>query len=327
MSAGSNAPSVTFVIMCFNQEEFVQEAIEGAFAQTYPSLQIILSDDCSSDESFEIMKQMAKRYAGPHEVSLNRNKANLGLINHVNKIFYMVRTDIVVLAAGDDVSLPERTSSLYQALTNNPSAKCAHSAVWAEESRYEPAKLWEPPIRIRGEQPERNVLSQALHIGASAAYRKAIFSRFGPIVEINTYEDLILGFRALIDGGMTYVPEPLVNYRGYTGMSRAQVPKTSVREDRVRTIVRTQAVLRQRLLDLRCLSDEKNLFLETVLSDGLTEWAIRSAVCNGSVIKLLKLLFANPNVNWKYLLNELIFIIRAYNISAKIMRWLHRDRP
>ena len=42
-------PLVTFALFAYNQEQYIREAVEGAFSQTYEPLEIILSDDCSSD--------------------------------------------------------------------------------------------------------------------------------------------------------------------------------------------------------------------------------------------------------------------------------------
>ena len=79
-------PLVTFALCAYNQERFIREAIEGAFAQTYEPLEIILSDDCSSDRTFEIMQEMAAAYAGAARIKLNRNASNLGIAGHVNRL-------------------------------------------------------------------------------------------------------------------------------------------------------------------------------------------------------------------------------------------------
>jgi glycosyltransferase involved in cell wall biosynthesis len=59
---------VTFALFAYNQEKYIREAVEGALAQTYEPLEIILSDDCSSDRTFETMREMAATYDGPHQV-------------------------------------------------------------------------------------------------------------------------------------------------------------------------------------------------------------------------------------------------------------------
>ena len=66
-------PLVTLALFAYNQEDYVDEAIMAAFAQTYQPLEIILSDDYSSDRTFEVMQEMAREYQGPHEVFVQCN--------------------------------------------------------------------------------------------------------------------------------------------------------------------------------------------------------------------------------------------------------------
>ena len=101
--------------MAFNQEKFIAEAVRGALSQTYSPLEIILSDDCSVDRTYEIIESMAAHYTGPHKIILNRNKSNLGLAGHSNRVTRMAHGELIVGAAGDDVSMPHRTAILYDA--------------------------------------------------------------------------------------------------------------------------------------------------------------------------------------------------------------------
>lgn len=105
-------PLVTFALFAFNQEQYIREAIEGAFSQTYEPLEIILSDDCSSDLTFEIMQEMAAAYQGPHQVIVRQSDENRGLFNHILEVAQNSRGEFIVVAAGDDISLPERTSAV-----------------------------------------------------------------------------------------------------------------------------------------------------------------------------------------------------------------------
>lgn len=103
-------PLVTFALFAYNQERYIREAIEGAFSQTYEPLEIILSDDCSTDRTFEIMQEMASHYRGPHRIILNRTPENLCTLGHFFNVVDRSSGRIIVLAAGDDVSKPERSA-------------------------------------------------------------------------------------------------------------------------------------------------------------------------------------------------------------------------
>src|SRR5687768_4578862 len=104
-------PLVTLFVFSFNQEKFIREAVEAAFNQTYSPLELILSDDCSQDKTFEIMQEMASAYRGPHTIVLNRNSKNLGLCGHVNRIMEMAKGELILPAAGDDISYLGRTKT------------------------------------------------------------------------------------------------------------------------------------------------------------------------------------------------------------------------
>ena len=105
----TDRPLVTFALFAYNQEEYIRDAIQGALSQTYSPLQIILSDDNSSDNTFTIMQEIASQYKGPHQITLNRNQSNQGIGGHINKLMLLTKGEFIVIAAGDDISMPERT--------------------------------------------------------------------------------------------------------------------------------------------------------------------------------------------------------------------------
>ena len=83
---GEDLPLVTFALFAYNQEKYIREAVEAALAQDYPNLEIIFSDDCSPNSTFDVMRESTKNYSGCHQVKLNRNPVNLGLGSHVNRV-------------------------------------------------------------------------------------------------------------------------------------------------------------------------------------------------------------------------------------------------
>lgn len=114
------SPTITLALFAYNNEPYIREAVEAALAQNYDPLEIILSDDGSSDRTFEIIQDTVAGYEGPHSVRLNRNARNMGLAAHVNRVFEMVSGDIIMLAAGDDISLPSRAADTIEAFARHP---------------------------------------------------------------------------------------------------------------------------------------------------------------------------------------------------------------
>lgn len=101
-------PLVTFAVFGYNQERYIREAVEGAFDQNYTPLEIILSDDCSTDRTFELMEEMARAYRGPHQVKVRKQSENIGTLDHVLSVARIAAGEYIAVAAGDDLSKPTR---------------------------------------------------------------------------------------------------------------------------------------------------------------------------------------------------------------------------
>lgn len=109
---GERNPRATFLLVTFNQAEFVAEAVNSALAQDYPNLQIIISDDSSSDETFEVARVAIENYDGAHRILLRRTSRNLGLIAHLYESARLADGELIIVAAGDDISYAHRVSAL-----------------------------------------------------------------------------------------------------------------------------------------------------------------------------------------------------------------------
>lgn len=214
-------PLISYIIATYNHESYVREAIENAFAQTYSPLEIILSDDCSSDNTFEIAQKSFSNYRGPHSLRLNRNDRNLGIAGNINRLVEMSRGELIVVAAGDDVSLPRRTEVTFRAW--DQSGRRATS-IFSSYTIISKEGVVEGFGGLRGQssgpqsfQQLGGSLSGFLSTktpavnGCTHAWSPRLFSFFGPLTA--DLEDLVLSFRSLAIGQLLYVPEPLVQYR------------------------------------------------------------------------------------------------------------------
>lgn len=215
---------VTFALFVYNQEKFVREAIRGAFSQGYSPLQIIISDDFSTDETFRVIEEEVSVYRGGHEILINRNNENLGLAAHVNKIFSMASGDLIIAAAGDDISLPSRAEKLVEFYKNNNKPYLIHSrAIEVGVDGVMTGRILPGRMLLKKKSISDASVSSALYLGATAAWSKRLFIDFGPISQSLAYEDLVLGFRAILMGGFLFLDEPLVIYRRGAGITSGGV--------------------------------------------------------------------------------------------------------
>ena len=248
--------AATFALVSYNQQDIVEEAARAVLAQDSDPLQIILSDDASSDRTFEILQKIAEEYQGPHHVTARRNAQNLGLNGHMKEVVTVAQCDFIIWIAGDDVSVPNRARRILEA-QKKTGAKLIFSDAQTRRpdgsvgsQNYRKALLYKESFTL-----EEAATSFALYLGATAAWHKDLHDRYGGFPKDRAHEDLILGFRAAMENSLHYIPEDLVIYLEDAGVSSRLTRKTSGLENRARrrSILQGQlTVIEQRQKDVDC---------------------------------------------------------------------------
>lgn len=102
------------LLLTYNQETFVAAALQSLLDQDYEDLEIVISDDCSSDGTWQVIRQLVAEYEGNKKIVTNRNQFNMGVVGNYFKAFAMSNGAVIFTAAGDDVSLPIRCSACIE---------------------------------------------------------------------------------------------------------------------------------------------------------------------------------------------------------------------
>lgn len=95
-----NIPRITVYIITYNQKEVIDRTLSSVLSQIDYVYEICVSDDCSSDGTWEILLDYSRRFPGLFK--LNRNDPNLGIFENTEKVWSMVTGDIAHDLAGDD---------------------------------------------------------------------------------------------------------------------------------------------------------------------------------------------------------------------------------
>jgi len=219
-------PLVTLLLITYNQEAFVADAIKGALEQTYSPLEIIISDDASSDATFAVAQSCVADYKGPHTIVLNRNEPNRGISAHLSQLAARARGELLFVAAGDDISMPERCATVVDA--------------WLERGRQPDliaTDLYDLDLdgKVHGELEVTDLgtyrtiddwAQRRPHVvGASHTWTRRLFEKFGGMEPGIYGEDQIMTFRAIASGGAITLRKPLIQYRR-GGLSRKRKWRT-----------------------------------------------------------------------------------------------------
>jgi len=207
-------PRISLVLLSWNQERFVDAAVQSCLAQDCPPIEIVLSDDDSTDGTYERLTQAAAAYRGPHRVTVRRNSRNLGIGMHYNALLDATQGDLIVTAAGDDISLPNRVRRIGEAWNANGRSAdliTSHAIDLDTDGRQHATLRVDDLSAWRGMD---DWLRHRPHvIGATHAFTRRLMRHFGPMSPGIAYEDQVMAFRAINLGGAITIDAPLVCYR------------------------------------------------------------------------------------------------------------------
>ena len=210
-------PLVSVVMVAYCQERIVMEAIQSCFDQTYEPLEIIISDDCSTDGTWEVIKSMAAKYEGPHKIVTNRNSKNLGIAGNVNKVLQMASGTLILAHAGDDISMPERAERSVIAWLKDPinikAISSASQTMTREGEVIGKLSAFDSPGHAAEPNAMQVMKNRAYCLGAAAMWHRDLIDYFGEIPQGSHVEDEPLLLRATLIGRACYLDEPLVKHR------------------------------------------------------------------------------------------------------------------
>lgn len=214
-------PTVSVVIPNYNHALFLRQRVESVLRQTYRDFEVMLLDDCSTDESRSVLS----RYADHPEVRIEFNSVNSGSpFKQWNKGVRLARGRYVWIAESDDYADERFLEKLVPLLEAEPTAViayCRSRRVLADgqiggTSPPLDAKRWTTDFRADGREECENYLVRANSIPNASAviFRREAFERAGGADESFVLcGDWKLWVAMALTGRITYLAEPLNYYR------------------------------------------------------------------------------------------------------------------
>lgn len=118
-------PLISVGMAVFNSANTLRRQIESVLNQTYTNLEIIMTDDCSTDGSREICREYAAR---DRRIKLTLRTKNVGFIKNYNSVVQGATGEFFFWADGDDYHYPEYVATLVNVLRAHPDAVIAAPA-------------------------------------------------------------------------------------------------------------------------------------------------------------------------------------------------------
>lgn len=110
-------PKISVIMGVYNCAPTLQEALDSLYAQTYQDFEIILCNDGSKDNTYELALENQKKH--PNIVLLN-NPHNMGLNQTLNNCLAVAKGEYIARMDGDDRSMPDRFETEFRFLEEHP---------------------------------------------------------------------------------------------------------------------------------------------------------------------------------------------------------------
>lgn len=109
-------PNVSVIMSVHNNEQFLKAAVESILNQTYKDFEFIITNDCSTDSSLEILRDLSKK---DKRIILIENNENLGLTASLNNMINLSKGKFIARMDGDDIAFPYRIEKQLNVFENN----------------------------------------------------------------------------------------------------------------------------------------------------------------------------------------------------------------
>jgi glycosyltransferase involved in cell wall biosynthesis len=222
MSA-SSPPRVSVGIPVFNGEPFIRESLDSVVGQTFEDLEIIISDNASTDGTESICQGYARKDA---RIRYVRNRENIGLAKNFQRVVELATAEYFKLANADDLCGPDLVSQCVQVLDRDPTIVLCYGKTTLIDGEGRTLREYEDGLDLRSPNVterfrlalERVRLNNVLQgvMRADALRRTAL---------LDTYvgADMVLVVELALRGRFHELPERLFQRRIHAGAFSSQV--------------------------------------------------------------------------------------------------------
>ena len=104
---------IDILMATYNGEKYLKEQVESILNQSYSNFRLIISDDCSTDKTREILSEYEKK---DKRIEVYYQEKNLGYVKNFEFLLERVKNEIYMLSDQDDYWLPEKIEKTYNKL-------------------------------------------------------------------------------------------------------------------------------------------------------------------------------------------------------------------
>ena len=222
------APKVSVLIPTYNYAHILDVTIQSVLAQTYTDFELIIVDNCSTDNTVEVVQ----KYLNDSRVSFYRNDRNLGLTGNWNRCLELAKGEYLKYLCADDKLHPQILEKYIPIMDSHPQVSLitSHKQEFDENGIKE--KVYYQPFQ--GIESGRKVIYDTIrrdqnYLGdPTRPMLRSANLKVGPFKKFEFITDWEMWVRHLLVGDCYVVPEVLSYGRKHEGQQQVRCKKLSI---------------------------------------------------------------------------------------------------
>ena len=205
-----DTPLISIVLCTYNGEAFLEQQISSLVSQTYPNLEIIISDDSSTDGT----KAILSRYEGHKNIRIVYNEQNAGFVKNFEQAVLLTAGEYIAFSDQDDIWLPGKIEKLYHAITDR--SLIYSDSILVDDNGQSLRKKLSDFKRMRDNITDsRGFIFLNVVSGHTMMIKKDLIAAALPLPG-GFYHDWWFAIQAANKDGIAFLNEPLTLYRQHS---------------------------------------------------------------------------------------------------------------
>lgn len=222
---------VSVIIPCYNAEKYLYESIESIIKQSYTNLEIICIDDCSTDNTLEILKKLASKDA---RIKVLHNLENIKIAKCLNRGLEYATGDYIARMDADDIALPMRIEK--QVLFMEKRQEIDICGTWCEKIDSEGKHIGKIIYPLIHDDLKVMLLFNSCFAHPTVMFRRSVYQSLGGYKDIMPIEDLEYWIRIAKKKKLANIPEMLLKYRIHG--NNVTVTYTTKKADKIKELLK-----------------------------------------------------------------------------------------
>lgn len=211
------APKVSILIPSYNQEAIIEQTLLSSLEQDYDNLEVVVTDDASTDSTPEILREYMSRYPGRLKIILNSE--NAGVTRNHTRGLLACDGDFVAFLDGDDLFLPGKIKKQVEfMIAHDDCAICCHDVDVFDSKTGKTLYLWSERFGFRQGGMKTLVRYGNFLPSVSVMARKKFLPAYGYDERVRIGSDWLLWVETLANshGKMYRLDQVLARYRRHS---------------------------------------------------------------------------------------------------------------